>query len=273
MELSDGLKGFVQARTNQAGAFLTHFSDAQYAKWTGACLGQAYLWMRLSAASPAAAATDRLDALASFEGATHATIQQRSYSDQKADDFNISRLFGVDSWSSKPGTAEAVYSRPMNDLHRIGAHVHSHTGLELGQLPQALGEIDGYALVELDLAGRLGNRHAWGVHRTSDAELTIFDSNYGEFRVPMPQLPAFLRQMDEQIRADLGAPVARVAVRPCVVDSRYDDTPAADLCHWLATASPNPPATDSADAGGGLPGPDPHEASPLLRRRPAAGRA
>jgi len=59
-ELSGALKAYLQARTNQAGAFLTHFDDAQYARWDGACLGQAHLWMRLNAANPQAAATDRL---------------------------------------------------------------------------------------------------------------------------------------------------------------------------------------------------------------------
>lgn len=272
-EVSDALKGYLKARTNQAGAFLTHFTESQYARWTGACLGQTHLWMRLNAANPRAAATDRLDALASFEGATHATIHQRAYSDNRREGFTISRMFGIDTWSSKPGTHDAVYNRPMNDLHRIGAHVHSHTGLTLEQLPQALRDIDGYALIELDLPGRRGERHTWGLHKTSDAELTIFDSNYGEFRVPAGELPDFLRHINEQIRADLGGPVVRAAVRPCVVDSRYEDTPAAHLCGWLASSSPGSqqaPAVPEAVMEEARPSAL-DAAAPLLRRRPTAG--
>jgi len=246
-ELPDTLKAYLKARTNQAGAFLTHFDEAQYAQWGGACLGQASLWMRLNAANPEAAATDRLDALASFEGSVHANIHQRSYSHNRAEGFSLSRLFGVDSWSAKPGTHEAVYNRQMNDLHRIGAHVHSHTDLDLARLPQAVGEIDGYALVELSLRGR-GERHTWGLSKTSDSQVTIFDSNYGEFRVPTTELPAFLLHINEQIRADLGGPIDRVSLRPCVVDTRYEGTPAANLCSWLATASPNPTEPPSRDA-------------------------
>lgn len=268
VELSEALKGYLQARTNQAGAFLTHFDEAQYARWGGACLGQAYLWMRLNAANPEAAAAHRLDALASFEGSVHATIHQRSYSHNRAEGVSVSRLFGVDSWSAKPGTHDAVYTHQMNDLHRIGAHVHSHTDLDLARLPQAICEINGYALVELNLPGRRGERHTWGISKTSDAEVTIFDSNYGEFRVPTAELPAFLRHINEQIRADLGGPIDRVALRPCVVDSRYEGTPAANLCSWLASASRNPAEPASRDAAvGGPQRPGEDAGGPGLRRR------
>jgi hypothetical protein len=274
VELPDALKGYLQARTNQAGAFLTHFDKAQYARWTGACLGQAHLWMRLNAANPKAAATDRLDALASFEGSVHANIHQRSYSHNRAEGFSISRLFGVDSWSAKPGTHDAVYNREMNDLHRIGLHVHSHTDLDLAQLPQAICEIDGYALLELSLPGRRGDRHTWGLSKTSDSEVTIFDSNYGEFRVPTAELPAFLRHINEQFRADLGGPVDRVSLRPCVVDTRYEGTPAANLCSWLATASPNPTKPNSRDATvGGPPRSGEDAGGPGLRHRATVRRS
>ncbi|MGM9490598.1 YopT-type cysteine protease domain-containing protein [Ideonella sp. YS5] len=269
--MSDVLKGYLKARTNQAGAFLTHFSESHYARWTGACLGQTFLWMRLNAANPGAAATDRLDALASFEGATHATIHQRAYADNRSEGYTVSRMFGIDSWSAKPGTHDAVYNRPMNELHRIGAHVHSHTGLTLEQLPQALRDVDGYATVELDLPR--GERHAWGLHKTSEAEVTIFDSNYGEFRVPAGELPDFLRHINQQIGADLAGPVVRVCVRPCVVDARYEDTPAADLCGWLATSAPGSqqaPAVPEAVMDEAHPS-DLDAAAPLLRRRPTAG--
>jgi len=251
VELPDALKSYLRARTNQAGAFLTHFDEAQYARWSGACLGQAHLWMRLNAANPEAAATDRLDALASFEGAVHANIHQLSYSHNREEGFSISRLFGVDSWSSKPGTHDAVYNREMNDLHRIGAHVHSHTNLDLAQLPQAICEIDGYSLVELSLPGRRGERHTWGLFKSSDSEVTIFDANYGEFRVPTAELPAFLQHINEQFRADLGGRIDRISLRPCVVDTHYEGTPAANLCDWLATASspPGEPATSAAVGG------------------------
>jgi len=274
VELPDALKGYLKARTNQAGAFLTHFDEVQYARWSGACLGQAHLWMRLNAANPEAAATDRLDALASFEGAVHADIHQRSYSHNRAEGFSIARLFGVDSLSAKPGTHEAVYTREMNDLHRIGAHVHSHTDLDLARLPQAICEIDGYALVELSLAGRSRERHTWGLSKASDSEVTIFDANYGEFRVPTAELPAFLRHISEQFRGDLGGPIDRVSLRPCVVDTRYEGTPAANLCSWLATASPNrtePASRDAAVSAPQLPGQDAEGSG--LRRRVAVGSA
>jgi len=119
--------------------------------------------------------------------------------------------------------------------------------LDLARLSQAIGEIEGYALVELSLPGRRGERDTWGLSKTSDSQVTIFDSNYGGFRVPTTELPAFLRHINEQIRADLGGPIDRVSLRPCAVDTRHEGTPAANLCSWLATASPNPTEPPSRD--------------------------
>jgi hypothetical protein len=109
-------------------------------------------------------------------------------------------------------------------------------------------EIDGYAIAEVDLPGRRGERHAWGLSRTSPDELKIFDSNYGEFRVPTAELPAFLSHINEQIRADLGQPIDKVNLRPMIVDPRYEGTPAADLCRWLASTTSSRSDGDQQDA-------------------------
>lgn len=232
-DLLPGLKTALLARTNQGAAFLTHFSDEEMSRWEGACNGQCHIWMRLREASPLAAATDRLNALASFEGTVHANIHQSAYSDNRADDFSIGRLLGIDAWSSKPGTHDAIYTKTINDLNRMALHVNSHSNLRMEMLPRALETITGYAMLRLSLPGRQSPRHTWAIHNAGQGHMTLFDPNYGEFHVPNNRLPDFLRTLNEQIKLDLGNTVARIDIAPCIVNPEFDDTPVAALCRSL----------------------------------------
>lgn len=275
-QLQPELKAALAARTSQGAAFLTHFSDEDMKRWDGACNGQCHIWMRLREANPSASAADRLNALGSFEGSVHAEIHQRAYSDNRQADFSIARLFGVDAWSAKPGTGDAMYTKDINDLNRMALHVNSHSGLSMDALPRALGEVSGYAVLRLDLQGSRAPRHTWAVHNAGQGHLVLFDPNYGEFHVEHARLPDFLKALNRQIEMELGSGVARIDIAPCIVDPAFEDTPAAALCRTLADgASPAPDAREEASQSSGTVAGHAVEAHPAsgpgLRRR--AGRS
>jgi Yersinia/Haemophilus virulence surface antigen len=200
----------------------------------------------LREANPSAAAANRMDALASFDGTVHALIHQRATNASVAEDIKQDPILRASNplyrmpLSSKPGTIKALHSKPLNEMHRLAAHVFSRSDLPLANLPAAMLEITGYAFLSVIIGpGPNPRRHAWAMHNDGQGRVSLFDSNFGEFHVLQDKLPELLTALDRQYVVVFKNRIDRVTVQPHVVDPDFTGTPAEELCRQLVAKGDN----------------------------------